>query len=220
MSAFGRGQAGEVGREVIEAVRSVVFELNNLGRSARQASGGGVGLGGGLGSAAGSIVGGAGGFVMNAAALAARHAAVDVAAGVANDFFRFGGQMDARDSVNSQMLRAASNLPIIGDKFADIRDPLQAAGARVAAITGQIARAGGVVDPTERSALFDMTHAEEKRAKDEEKEVAKLTGAKTSEEFDAVAVMKDLVEEMKTLGGVLANLTGALGIFKGIPTFR
>lgn len=201
MSAFGRGQAGAVGQEVIEVIRQVMREFDALGRSARGAAGG-------IGGSAFRFA--TDNFVTNASARAGRNFAIDATAGITSDWAKFGfgakSGISFEQSATSSFLRSASrNLGPYSDVFAQIQNPLDAAENRVAGITAQIARAGGTVNPEDRKRLFELFHGQEQRAENERLEVEKLAktqagtgnveGTRYAEFLDAIVDAKNAVKE-------------------------
>ncbi|HYE91760.1 MAG TPA: hypothetical protein VEA38_12100 [Terriglobales bacterium] len=145
------------------------------------AGGGAAGGLAGPGLGAAQIIGGGFGavgeflsdnFVTNAAKRAAKNFAIDTSAGVANDFFRFGPQsFDFSDSLQSSALRAATNLPGVGDAFGDIQDPKERTKGRVKGVLSDIARAGGTVTDKDIDELIGAFAPEETRAQEADRTI-------------------------------------------------
>lgn len=254
MSAVGAGGGTEDRRELLQAIVALTREMESVSRAVRdstRSAGGGATTGAGRPAAGGGAVGAGalgalaaagppgaaaaavGGFVENAAFKAGREFAIDTAAGVAGDFAKFGfgtKGVSFSDSVTASALRAGGSLPIVGDLFEQVTQPLDAAAGRTAGITSAIARAGGKVDPEMRQALFRRFNEEEIRARDENLEVEKLKksdavarGAAlegTQLEAGLNAVVDNLGSIATTLAALLANPTNAPSIIAGAAIAR
>jgi len=73
-------------------------------------------------------------------------------------------------------MRAGSNIPIFGEVFGQVQNPLDQAGNRVLGVTSMIARAGGTVTDEMRQSLFNQILPQEVRAQRESEAVARLQG--------------------------------------------
>lgn len=131
---------------------------------------GGESGGGGLGGAAKATLEGIGGSLKTAIFKAGK----DVAFGIASDAFMQGSKFDFGRSVESNALRAGAKLGIPG--YAQAEEPLEAAGSRAAAVTTQIARAGGTVTDEMRRSLMSSFLPQEKRATQESIEMHRVQG--------------------------------------------
>lgn len=209
----------QLAKEMDENSKAVRESTRAQGRDARGrftgGGGGAAGGGGGMGAASAALAGlgpvgmaaaAMGGFAENAAIKAGREFAADTVAGVAGDFAKFGfgaKGVSFSDSVTASALRAGGSIPIVGDLFEQVTQPLDAAAGRTAGITSAIARAGGKVDPEMRQALFRRFNEEEIRARDENNEVEKL---KKSDDVARGAAM-----EGTRLEGAMQGLVDNLG---------
>jgi len=162
--------------------------------SGASAGGGGSSAVGGMGAIAASaglglasIAGGAASaasgllldnFVTNAAARSAKSFAIDTTSGVLGDAVKFGfgsaSGLSFGESVTASAIRAGSSLPIVGDLFAQVDDPVSSARARVTAIATTVARAGGKLGDDELRGLKNAFLPEEQRAKQAELDVEKF----------------------------------------------
>lgn len=142
MSALGGGSA-DIAREL----KVIADEIRNFG--------------GGLREAANALPGV--GFAANTAAKSLTTFARDVGFGVGEDVMRFGTSFGGT-ALESNMLRAASSIPM--DPFGAKRfeEPIEQAHNRLSGITGPIARAGGHVDMETKKQLEGMLYDQERRA--------------------------------------------------------
>lgn len=113
-------------------------------------------------------------FATNVIQKAGANMAKDVAFGVLGDVAKFGSGALSGGSVESNVLRSASSLPVVGDLFAQVQQPLERAAGRTLGVTGAIARAGGRVTPDLRASLFDRFEGEEGRAQKEQLAVEQM----------------------------------------------
>ena len=120
------------------------------------------------------------------------------------DDVRFG---DDAPGFRSSFNRNAANLPFVGRQVSDVTDPLKRAGQRTNAITGMIARGGGVVSDEDRKALFERNLAEERRAQTESIAVEKLTKTELGSDSTNAAVDDSINKGFDRLINVI------LGIF-------
>lgn len=232
-----QGPTNAAGQDLLQAITALSREMADLSRavkdSTRSASGGAAGGGppattpaakggSGFGAAAlSALAGPAGavaGFVENAAFKAGREFVTDTAMGVAGDFAKFGfgtKGVSFSDSVTSSALRAGGSIPIIGDLFEQVTQPLDAAAGRTGGITTAIARAGGKVDPEMRKALFERFNQEEVRARDETNEIDKLKKSDPVARGEAMtgtrveSAMQAAADNLGTIATALAQLLTA-----------
>lgn len=171
MSATG----GNGAQELIDAIRSLAREFSAAGADARANrsalgafSPGNVGAAAGqaLGGPAGGVVGEALGnnfFVNNALKMGADFSK-DVAAGVANDAFKYGGGFNLSSSIESQALRAGAALPFVGDAINLAQGPLVAAENRTKGMFAAAVRGGATVSDEVIDTTLSFTAKEESRA--------------------------------------------------------
>ena len=228
-SALFQAAAPVVGNVVTAAGGVVASQVNATG-AAFQAAGAAAANGAGLGGVAGAFMGGgvpgfvagsiADSFLVNSTLSAARHFGRDVGVGVAQDFARFGfgdGGVNFGTSVAGNALRAGSNLPILGDIFAEVQDPIQNAGGRVKGVVGALARAGVPQAELDKLSanLVGQFLPEEIRAKQAELGVDRAlrdagvigTAVEGSENFQR------LLENAQRLSDVFEALSASFGSF-------
>lgn len=150
-------------------MKEVAREIGNVGMAVRsgQPGGGMIGVTTASGVTAGTFQQAIGNnFVTNAAAKAGMDFGKDVAAGVLGDLAKYGTNFGGSfsGSVTSNVLRAGSNLPIVGDVINEVVAPLDTARNRVKAIATDIARAGGEADSADMKDLAKRFLGEETRA--------------------------------------------------------
>lgn len=101
-----------------------------------------------------------------------------------------------------------SALPVVGKGVARVIDPIKAAGARTSAITGLIARGGGVVSDEDRKALFERNLAEEKRAEKETFKVEKLTKSEIASDRTTADVEAAINRGFDRMLAILSGIVG------------
>lgn len=156
-------------------------------------------------------------LLKGAAAGAALAAGGAIAGGVASDAI---GGGSAGDSLRFRTLDVLGNLPGIGGLFQRVTNPLEQAANETAAITTQIAAAGGQIDDANRAFLFRQRLGRANRAQDEQIAVDRMKQSavvgQANEQLDRNGIGEAVDRSLVTEAGrtLTRFLEGAGALFK------
>ena len=201
MSNFAGGRAGQASQEVIQAIRAVMLEFADFGKTVKEA---------------GKATKDYGSFVANYAAQSATAVGRETAFGIASDVgTRLGvgsvGEVLDIGFVNALEGIRAKGLPGFSDAAERILQPAESTAGRILGVTGAMARAGA--DPQAiaqvRGILGQIYGPQEERASAEAVEVGKLKGGLVRASAKAAGVNLDFTDPNEMAAGLMQSM-GAL----------